>query len=630
MLVHLKNKTNQGNGIVNTVPITRKLKGNAAENALLRSKNFFRNNLKMPERYLNIEYSGIRTEIDVTAMEDLSEVRRAIKAELANNLADVDAPLLQLYDQQRQLITDLDDIPEDYYKKPKHGGLFLVIRTSPPPTRESSRNDLFVAGSTSFLSAEEDLSRKRQRFELSDLTTQLKSFASSRLVEGCIQSQDQELFPYLQDEIKKLYVRKCYQDVFDLLLEQIKGGRKSFAISGTPGIGKSLFFVYILYRLMDDFRTKTLSLKPKRIVYHCVDERTWFDLEKQTVVELGQSDARALLRKQDTLYIVDGRTTPSSSTCITLFISSPRSEWYKEFVKQKTAKEWYFPVWTLAELQACQRHCYPALPIQLLQERHRICGGVARFVFHNDYSVPVPKKMLSALNDVHAVRGVRYVGQTTDIFPESHTLLQILVGDDDFGNAYQFTDLDVVSEYVGKQLWIRYSAPMITNLKEMFGGSPNEISRHLFEIYGHLVFSVGGRTLKCRCLESGTVTDFTLDALHSQRITFGKDTIPTAEDLSGKYYEPTDDDSFPAIDSFSPQGMFQFTVAAEHPIRGVQILQRLCALYDEPKLYFVVPPHRFAAFKKQSFKAKTGTDDVTEIYPLKQYVLELPVRQHTR
>ena len=88
----------------------------------------------------------------------------------------------------------------------------------------------------------------------------------------------------------------------------------------------------------------------------------------------------------------------------------------------------------------------------------------------------------------NAVRGVKYVGETTDIFQESHSLLQILVGDDEFGNAYQFTDLDVASKYVGEQLWIRHSAQMLTNLQEMFGGSPNEISRHLFEIYGHQVF----------------------------------------------------------------------------------------------------------------------------------------------
>jgi hypothetical protein len=166
---------------------------------------------------------------------------------------------------------------------------------------------------------------------------------------------------------------------------------------------------------------------------------------------------------------------------------------------------------------------------------------------------------------------------------------------------------------------------MITNLQEMFGGSPNEISRDLFEIYGRLVFSRAGQTRKCRCLEDASVSEIRLDALNSQRITFGRDTIPTAVALACSYYEPTDEDNFPAVDALSPQGMFQFTVSAEHPIRGVKILGKLCKLYDEPKLYFVVPPHRFEKFKKQSFKTKEATKDAKSIVELKQYVLELPV-----
>jgi hypothetical protein len=401
---------------------------------------------------------------------------------------------------------------------------------------------------------------------------------------------------------------------------------ESFAISGTPGIGKSLFFVYILYRLMRDYVKKSLSLRPNRIVYQTVTEYTCFDIENQTAVEMEHLEAKALVRQQDTLYIIDGQTTPMSSSCIALFISSPRSQQYKEFVKQKMAKEWYFPVWTLEELQSCQRQCYPDLSIQILNERYCVCGGVARFVFHKDYSIRVPKKINSALNDTNAARGVKYVGETTDIFPESHSLLQILVGDDEFGNAYQFIGLDVASKYIGEQLWIIHFAQMLTNIQEMFGGSPNEISRHLFEIYGHLVISRGGQTLKCRCLEDdATVTTITLDALNSERMTFGKSTMPTAVALTGSYYEPTDEDNFPAVDSLSPQGMFQFTVAAKHPIRGVEILGKLCKLYDKPKLYFVVPPHQFGKFKKQDFKAKEGTKDVKSIDGLRQYVLELPV-----
>jgi hypothetical protein len=67
-------------------------------------------------------------------------------------------------------------------------------------------------------------------------------------------------------------------------------------------------------------------------------------------------------------------------SCIALFISSPRSKHYKEFVKQKMAKEWYFPVWTWEELQVCQSQCYPDLSNEILTERYRVCEGVARFV----------------------------------------------------------------------------------------------------------------------------------------------------------------------------------------------------------------------------------------------------------
>jgi len=81
---------------------------------------------------------------------------------------------------------------------------------------------------------------------------------------------------------------------------------KSFAISVTPGIGKSLFFVYILYRLMKDFWEKTLSLRPNRIVYQKASQYTCFKLDDQIAVELEHLEAKILLRKQDTLYIIDG------------------------------------------------------------------------------------------------------------------------------------------------------------------------------------------------------------------------------------------------------------------------------------------------------------------------------------
>ena len=53
-------------------------------------------------------------------MQDLSEVRSAIKAEFSNSLAQVDAPQLQLYSNStgEQLIPDFDEITSE--NTPQH------------------------------------------------------------------------------------------------------------------------------------------------------------------------------------------------------------------------------------------------------------------------------------------------------------------------------------------------------------------------------------------------------------------------------------------------------------------------------------------------------------------------------
>jgi hypothetical protein len=107
----------------------------------------------MPKRFLNVEYSECRARINITEFEHLSEVQKAIKEALA---IDVAYAYIQLYNQEGRQITDLEDIPNEYYNKPNNGGLFLSIRSSPPPTRGPIRNALVTTDS----STEEDLPRK--------------------------------------------------------------------------------------------------------------------------------------------------------------------------------------------------------------------------------------------------------------------------------------------------------------------------------------------------------------------------------------------------------------------------------------------------------------------------------------
>lgn len=231
--------------------------------------------------------------------------------------------------------------------------------------------------------------------------------------------------------------------------------------------------------------------------------------------------------------------------------------------------------------------------------------------------------MKSALEDADAIKALKYIGIMTRKFDTSHVLLHMIVD-----KSYRNYHFDIASSYVGEELWKRYFQQMMENLQELMGGAPDVISRHFFEIYGHLIFSHGGDTLKCRSLEEDNAeSNLTLDSLNG-KVSIGRNNLPDSL-TRGLYYQPMDDDLFPAVDSLSKQGMFQFTVGSEHPIRGVQFLKKLCDLYtqqnDEPKIYFVVPPFRFDSFRKQELLETNGNRKVKEIPGLKQFVLKLEV-----
>jgi hypothetical protein len=83
----------------------------------------------MPRRFLNIQYSGIKTEIDVTEVESIRQVQDAIKAELGNNLALVDSPQLLLYsnsnkDKHINTWDLINSLPQEYFIE---GGSCVIV-----------------------------------------------------------------------------------------------------------------------------------------------------------------------------------------------------------------------------------------------------------------------------------------------------------------------------------------------------------------------------------------------------------------------------------------------------------------------------------------------------------------------
>lgn len=92
------------------------------------------------KKFLNVNYKGTTTEIDVSGAERLGEVQDAIKAKYGDAIP-VAAAFIHLYDNQNNHITDLEDIADEYYKKLKNGGSCVDVHTSPAPSRQPSDLD---------------------------------------------------------------------------------------------------------------------------------------------------------------------------------------------------------------------------------------------------------------------------------------------------------------------------------------------------------------------------------------------------------------------------------------------------------------------------------------------------------
>lgn len=188
---------------------------------------------------------------------------------------------------------------------------------------------------------------------LKSLTFALRSFLNAKLYEGCILSEKDASMPLLQDRIQRLYVRKCYTEVFQALSEKITSGCKRFGLSGAAGIGKSMFFGYILFRLVKDS-----PWKPKRVIFQKANQFICYDLKNHDVVVLGHLEAEVLVDDQESFYVIDGLYSyPLASSCITLFISSPRSTQFRQYIMQRNVTVYYFPVWTAYELSRCPAVC---------------------------------------------------------------------------------------------------------------------------------------------------------------------------------------------------------------------------------------------------------------------------------
>jgi hypothetical protein len=188
--------------------------------------------------------------------------------------------------------------------------------------------------------------------------------------------------------------------------------RRRVLVMGTEGIGKSSFALYATWKAL---------WMGKTVVYQHHSRPAWFTvlMPGSDVVRRSKTDPREL-EDPNVVYIVDGMT-PRDAKAFTLFVSWPNRDCVYEWTKSESST-WYFPTWTLKELELMRTHCYGgrSVPISAasalidltdeeLRKRFDATGGIPRFIFDEVNWQKLPDAMDDAAFSIAAVFGIAHL-----------------------------------------------------------------------------------------------------------------------------------------------------------------------------------------------------------------------------
>lgn len=208
----------------------------------------------------------------------------------------------------------------------------------------------------------------------------------------------------------KLFVRPIFRLLYDD--NRYLNGFKEAAdwlLRGIPGIGKSSFGLYCLWRLV---------CAKKRVRY-------WYPRGSTSIIDFGSKGALDA-------YIVDGTAPATLPNTPTLLISSPRggatldgaekAHVYDDFVKHPKVRNLFLRPPTVEQILLLGSSCYPTVPVADIHDCIRRWGPVIRPIFAADrdeeskalaaaiglQNVAALKKLASTMSETVAIKDVSF------------------------------------------------------------------------------------------------------------------------------------------------------------------------------------------------------------------------------
>ena len=176
----------------------------------------------------------------------------------------------------------------------------------------------------------------------------------------------------------EIYIRECYEELYEkaiLFMLVPTKSRPTILFTGVPGIGKSIFMIYFLWRFSTDdrFMNKNFAFESKFGLYYYYQQS-----EKDgEFICSGKRLGRDQIPLNELLLVADLKemSEPVDPGRWTLIFSSPNPLRYKEAMKMGDSVKYTLPTWSFQELCAVEPNVSKWLPF------YEMGGGVARLLF---------------------------------------------------------------------------------------------------------------------------------------------------------------------------------------------------------------------------------------------------------
>lgn len=172
--------------------------------------------------------------------------------------------------------------------------------------------------------------------------------------------------------ISSIFVRDSYNDIYNLILQKLNTNlSRHHVVTGVPGIGKSTFSLYFLWRYLNENPNAPVLCEFNYGIITLLDP------------QLSQKLSRMDCPLMNYPYLIDFSESSEPLTGLGSFqvvFSSPDESRYKNMMKNLNSSRYIMPVWTIEELNLL-RPSFTTISDDIVNARYDLVGGIPRHCF---------------------------------------------------------------------------------------------------------------------------------------------------------------------------------------------------------------------------------------------------------